>query len=320
MPLQQNDRLCWLDAARGFAALTVLTAHTLDHLWKGYAQFVQFGNAGVVLFFLISGYIIPVSLERTTISRFWLRRAFRLYPLYWCSLILYLLFGMTTVTMPWDVFANLTMVQPYLGIAHVSNLYWSLTVELTFYGLLTLLVIVGLHKATIPVILILAALFLILANLGARWVLDLNLIYLPICFGGTLWYRYDTGKLPQRTLLCSVLVVILYILALPIPFNWLIGWLIALGVFAFFHYQRHAAWPRFLVWCGIVSYSLYLLHALPLYWLGAWGAPIALIIAGVSYRLLEHPMIQFGRSLDHAIFQAPPRLPTIPSINGADHE
>src|SRR5262245_13907930 len=41
------------------------------------------GYAGVCLFFLVSGYIIPASLERRgSLRGFWIGRLFRLYPLF----------------------------------------------------------------------------------------------------------------------------------------------------------------------------------------------------------------------------------------------
>ena len=51
-------------------------------------QYVNIGRFGVVAFFLVSGYIIPFSLERGgSVRRFAVGRFFRLYPLYWVSLV-----------------------------------------------------------------------------------------------------------------------------------------------------------------------------------------------------------------------------------------
>src|SRR4051794_26399249 len=46
------------------------------------------GLLGVALFFLVSGFVIPFSLDRGSLSRFVIRRIFRLYPVYWLSLAL----------------------------------------------------------------------------------------------------------------------------------------------------------------------------------------------------------------------------------------
>ena len=82
-----TSRLAWLDALRGFAALCVVFDHgsTLlvlparDFLY----QWFNFGEYGVFVFFLVSGYIVPASLERKgSLRSFWTSRGFRLYPMY----------------------------------------------------------------------------------------------------------------------------------------------------------------------------------------------------------------------------------------------
>src|SRR6266700_4712282 len=80
-------RLAWLDALRGLAALAVVFDHastlvvTSTHSFL--YQWFNFGQYGVFVFFLVSGYIIPASLERKgSIPGFWTGRLFRLYPMY----------------------------------------------------------------------------------------------------------------------------------------------------------------------------------------------------------------------------------------------
>ena len=73
-------RLDFLDGLRGIAALAVFLAHALDLIWPAYHSFAesrfQLGNWGVVVFFLCSGFIIPVSLERQgSLRRFWIRHS-----------------------------------------------------------------------------------------------------------------------------------------------------------------------------------------------------------------------------------------------------
>ncbi len=52
----------------------------------------------MVVFFLCSGFIIPVSLERQgSLRRFWIRRLLRRYPLYWLSVVLCMLCALAGV-------------------------------------------------------------------------------------------------------------------------------------------------------------------------------------------------------------------------------
>src|SRR4051812_44006338 len=85
-----SARLDFLDGLRGIAALAVFMAHAIHKVAPGFSAYYEpyfnMGNWGVVLFFLCSGFILPVSLERQgSLGRFWVRRFFRLYPMYWIS-------------------------------------------------------------------------------------------------------------------------------------------------------------------------------------------------------------------------------------------
>src|SRR5262245_47244671 len=85
------NRLAFLDVARGIAALVVLFEHGLEQCIPHYLDWslprLNLGRIGVLLFFLISGFIIPASLEQGgSQARFWLRRLFRLFPLYWFTI------------------------------------------------------------------------------------------------------------------------------------------------------------------------------------------------------------------------------------------
>jgi hypothetical protein len=85
-PSGETVRLAWLDALRGWAALVVALHHASYYYVPGLrSKMVDWfdpGRYGVLLFFLVSGYIVPVSLERHgDVRRFWIGRFFRIYPL-----------------------------------------------------------------------------------------------------------------------------------------------------------------------------------------------------------------------------------------------
>ncbi|MER7579919.1 acyltransferase family protein, partial [Kitasatospora sp. NPDC097691] len=89
-----GSRLGWLDALRGIAALAV-TAHHFDVLklvphGATVSAHFDLGFYGVMAFFIVSGYIIPASLERRgDVRAFWIGRIFRIYP----ALIVTMLFA-----------------------------------------------------------------------------------------------------------------------------------------------------------------------------------------------------------------------------------
>jgi peptidoglycan/LPS O-acetylase OafA/YrhL len=154
-----GKRLAWLDALRGIAALCVVFDHlsysVLQHVRYVVYQWFNPGQYGVFVFFLVSGYIVPASLERKgSVRSFWVSRVFRLYPLYlfaiggmialW-ALRVGSLNGMSQDPVT-SVFADVFMLQSVLWAPTVPNVAWSLAYEMVFYLLLTALFITGVHR------------------------------------------------------------------------------------------------------------------------------------------------------------------------------
>ena len=113
------------------------------------------GQYGVFVFFLVSGYIVPASLERKgSVRSFWLSRVFRLYPLYLFAvgaMIVLWAFGIGSLSgMNSDTvtssFADVFMLQSVLWAPTLPNVVWSLAYEMVFYLLLTALFLGGVHR------------------------------------------------------------------------------------------------------------------------------------------------------------------------------
>jgi peptidoglycan/LPS O-acetylase OafA/YrhL len=79
-------RIEFIDAVRGLAALRVMVSDVGEAWRRGkwdlfQGSYFDFGVAGVVAFFLVSGFIIPYSIEKThSVWKFWIGRIFRIYP------------------------------------------------------------------------------------------------------------------------------------------------------------------------------------------------------------------------------------------------
>lgn len=166
-------RLAWLDALRGIGALTVALHHAAPRYLPGLHAAVERridpGAYGVIVFFLVSGYIIPASLERRgSLRAFWVGRVFRLHPLLCLALL-------ATGAFAWwgpgrlredlgerdpvsAVLAHLTTLQDLLGVPNALNVLWTLSYEMAFYFLVAALFAVGRHRRSAPVALGLCAL------------------------------------------------------------------------------------------------------------------------------------------------------------------
>jgi peptidoglycan/LPS O-acetylase OafA/YrhL len=161
-PTSLGARLEFLDALRGIAAMVVVIEHICELQWPGFATFTlerfRFGEFGVVVFFLCSGFIIPASLERRgSLRDFWIGRVFRLFPMYWAALaaVLVLHFGLHSYRGLPDTYwthwlrytaVNVTMVQDFTGVPLTLGQSWTLAYEMAFYVAVSILFVAGVHR------------------------------------------------------------------------------------------------------------------------------------------------------------------------------
>ncbi|MFP3992623.1 acyltransferase [Streptomyces sp. E11-3] len=153
-------RLRALDALRLLAALMVAGFHyggrdgDVAVAWGTSTQvqfptahgWLAFGNLGVQIFFVISGFVICMSGWGRPMRAFFASRAARLLPSYWAAVILVtVVFALPPVAYEAvsasDALLNLTLLQQPLGADRVLGVCWTLWVELRFYALFALCVI-----------------------------------------------------------------------------------------------------------------------------------------------------------------------------------
>jgi peptidoglycan/LPS O-acetylase OafA/YrhL len=153
------SRFAWLDVLRGWAALCVVFNHfgyfVPPALNSAVYQWINPGDYGVFVFFIISGYIVPASLERRgSVRTFWVGRIFRLYPLYLLAVgIAIALWAVHIGSLRGEdsnpatsALSQLLMMSNVLGGQNVPNVVWSLSYEMIFYLLLTALFAAHLHR------------------------------------------------------------------------------------------------------------------------------------------------------------------------------
>ena len=280
-------RLLELDALRGLAAFSVLCYH-YTFLYSKYfpsshttAFHFQLGQYGVELFFIISGFVIYMTLEKTerpldfVVSRF-----SRLYPCYWVSLILtFVALRIFPLVLPAkfnatfkDALFNITMLQEWLGAKHVAGVYWTLTIELSFYFFIFTLFI--LRKFKYIEIIGLCWLLFMLLEYELLWRLHFYippiikttnlLFYGHLFFAGILFYKLKTEKNVWYRHVCLALcLAVQYILRDKVSsyHHSTLSVVISFFLFYLFIYDR-LSWilQKPLIYLGTISYSLYLIH------------------------------------------------------------
>jgi peptidoglycan/LPS O-acetylase OafA/YrhL len=176
-----GERLAWLDVLRGLGAMVVAYAHLGVHLRIGtdlFAPWIDLGRYGVLLFFLVSGYVIPMSLERHgSLRRFWVGRLFRIYPAWLLTvlaMVVLIQLGVTNLLKPIaqnpvpSLLSHLVMSQEFVGLPGLVSVFWTLTYEMLFYLLVSALFVLGLHGRVAAV----AAGLAVVALLGVRTLPD----------------------------------------------------------------------------------------------------------------------------------------------------
>jgi peptidoglycan/LPS O-acetylase OafA/YrhL len=144
---------------RGFAALCVVFDHGSTLLLLPVRtflyQWLNLGQYGVFVFFLVSGYIVPASLERKgSVRGFWISRGFRLYPMFLVALVLSAVayksghgsIGNAGHDPLAAVLGWLFMLQNLNAGLNVPVVIWTLSYEMVFYLLLAALFSWGVHR------------------------------------------------------------------------------------------------------------------------------------------------------------------------------
>lgn len=268
-------RLRELDALRGLSALAVALYH--------YSYFIGFvlpgtvlpdwqvrcGDAGVKLFFAISGFAMLATLERTSsLPAFARARGRRLLPEYWTAMVLtgaavWALGPERLRVGPLDWLANLPLLQAWTGVPMVDGVYWTLNVEILFYVWIALLWRIGATRRIDRLVLGWMALRLGCWLLPVpAWVQQLLLIDHAAWFaiGLIAWPIWrGTASTREQVPLFGAIVAIAALTA-DHAAAVLAGGLALLFLAVASGRMRWLARPA-LLWLGGVSYPFYLLHA-----------------------------------------------------------
>lgn len=280
--MDKNKRYSELDCLRGLAALAVV----LFHFTYGYdfglkimsedKFYFRYGNLGVQLFFIISGFVIFMTLDKTIKAKdFLVSRFSRLYPAYWASIIITVVITIL-LAVPFQkgifdvkqVIVNFTMFQFWFRIKNVDGAYWTLTIELTFYFIMLFLFLLKKLKYIAWICLFWLVLSVCFTAfdipLGNYIKAILILRFAPLFVAGIIFYLLKDNRkdINLHGLVFLSLMAEFYLLY-QLDSDYIVFWIISSFylLFYFFIYNKlDFISNKILIFLGSISYSLYLIH------------------------------------------------------------
>ncbi|MDF0578925.1 acyltransferase family protein [Bradyrhizobium yuanmingense] len=292
-----HKRLAFIDTLRGIAVLAVLVQHVFEVILEKhptgvyygplhdiFGYYMNFGRFGVVLFFFVSGFVIPFSFpdSATPVRDFTISRFFRLYPAYWASIVV----GLVSVQLLdsksfplGQIAANVTMLQTFVNVPNLWVFYWTLAIELLFYVGCTILFAMGLlnRRFTAVTIVVAAALVgttaaLFIESRAVSSVMEVGLNLSAMFLGKIIRDTVIGGKLRWTHVTVCTLLYAVFAATLSdrrfggvyqenFFYSYSIGsaYICAAVVFiGFAVFGERMAW-RPMAFVGVISYSVYLM-------------------------------------------------------------
>lgn len=221
-----------LDGLRFAAALGVVLFHftakqhqawgrPVDEVFPVLHTFTSLGYYGVHLFFVISGFVILMTAWGKDIPSYVASRVSRLYPAYLVAVPLAALLlgviwsGQKNISV-YQVAVNLTMLQGAFGIDHIDGVYWTLWVELRFYVLIALFMLIGITRQRVLAFAVVWPVAGAIARTTDQQLLAEALIadYAPLFAGGMAIYLLTQNR---RDIAAWSVLAVTALLAVAVP-------------------------------------------------------------------------------------------------------
>jgi exopolysaccharide production protein ExoZ len=270
MAFQQHIKV--IDTMRGIAALAVTLCHVGGACFESFSKIgyiFSYGQLGVHVFFVISGFVMPWSLDKIGYSirdfgKFIARRSLRIDPPYYITIILYI--GITFLLtlrpqyagLPFHFELNRLLLHlgyliPLSDYTWYTNIFWTLSVEFQYYIIIgCLFPLIRKHTSALITFLILIALFPIFITIPKS---DLFIFEYQGLFAlGILGWASKKKILNEN--ICHILAGVEFLLIcqylhIPAAIAGIISYMLIIGV--------HRSIEK-IQWLGQISYSLYLTH------------------------------------------------------------
>ena len=279
-----KNRLDSLDLLRGIAVLTVCFCHFGAALLYRNAYtsvfnaFYDCGRLGVYMFFIVSGFIIPLSLHKgnfciSNYFTFLQKRVIRLHTPYLLALaasliIMFLAAYLANRSVP-ENFHTIVQSAFYAHIPYNNPVFWTLIVEWQYYFFIGIFYCLVARYPQFSVGIVIPALLLIS---HMQWLPFINffsfIVFFLIGNVGFLIYTKQGNTLLNKLMLAGLIVF-------SFCFYGLAAALISLFAILFILFYKRSI-PKPLLFTGKISYSVYLLHY-----------PISVKFLGLPFPILQ---------------------------------
>lgn len=286
-----RKRIVFLDYMRVFAFVSVLIGHKFfdfltllaaapdQHISirlfaEAMIPLCQGGAAGVVVFFLTSGYIITHVLQSEAPADFLFKRIFRIYPLYIFAVAMELAFNVASgVALPdlATIIQRMLLIGDFFNTPYgLAGVEWTLRIEVAFYLLMFLIKASGLMREQwmLPVLYLIIAAALYAAPAfpgGMGWSNGYFNMYAMFLLCGSCIYLAEKS-LASRTI-CSIAIFLMCFLFLALTAKIQPNWkesnyaVLAMGIFLLFFFCRDLlSDSKGLRLLSDLTYSVYLFH------------------------------------------------------------
>jgi peptidoglycan/LPS O-acetylase OafA/YrhL len=300
-------RLPMLDGWRGISISCVLAGHMLPLGPKVLGLNGMVANAGMSLFFFLSGFLIVSMLSRNdNVLSFLARRVFRIVPLAWAFLIAVLLVNGASIE-TWQAnllfYANLPFAShpdfngAPLYLIPQNTHFWSLCIEMQFYAAIALIVALagrrGLIIVPIACVIVTAAraMYGVHASIVTWWRID------EILVGGIIALAFSSQRVTAFVVRLPTITPMLIAPLLLLsgddrfgPLNYARPYLAALLIGSTIIrrddlLQRLLCGPA-LGYLAKISYALYVIHPATMFgWLGEGDVAVRYLKRIVSFIL-----------------------------------
>lgn len=312
-----------LDLMRSFAIFLVILDHILlaQHIMRvGRWQPAWIGVAGVYIFFVHTCLVLMWSMERKSHTLdFYIRRAFRIYPLVLVALLAVVVFRAPVAGTPDAYFGytqpglhslltNSLLVQNVLGGGTLIGVLWSLPLEVDMYVLLPVLFFFVRKNFSLWPLLVFWGMAVAIVR---PYLKDGNhfLTVIPCFLPGVMAYvlfRRVRPRIPGWLFPAFLLLLTTCFMLHPsVSMSWPLCLVLGLGL-PFFQELRFAPMARASHEIAKYSYGMYLSHPFAIV-LGFYllaGHPLWMqlgmtlsaipVLSVAAYHLVERPMIVFG--------------------------